>query len=71
MGLRRRIRDLEARIEALEVIQPVVDYAMPPRPDIGIPAVEAHTLWREVCAEYGQVRMEDVEDDRARLGVYL
>lgn len=70
MRLRRRIRDLEARIEALEQARPV-DYTMPPRPDIDSEPIEVEALWRERCADYGQVRMEDIEDDRARTGVYL
>ncbi len=44
---------------------------MPPRTEFTSQPVEPHTLWREQCADYGQVRMEDVEDDRARTGVYI
>lgn len=72
MRLRRRLRDLEARVEALEGNSPSVDYAMPPRHDIGDQPVQAHTLWREHCTDYAAVNMVDVEDDRAaRSGVYL
>lgn len=67
MRLRRRLRELEERVAALE--RPDVDYAMPPRPAIGGDPVEAQVLWRERCAEYGEVRMEDVPDDR--FGVYI
>lgn len=70
MRLRRRIRDLEARVAALEG-KPAVDYSMPPRHDIDTEPVAAHTLWREHCTDYAAVNMEDVPDDRARHGVYL
>lgn len=68
MRLRRRLAELEARVEALEAETPV-DYAMPPKPAIGGDPVEAQALWRERCVDYGQVVMEDVPDDR--FGVYL
>jgi hypothetical protein len=70
VGLRRRIAELEARIEALEEDRPV-DYAMPARPDLGVAAVEPHSLWREECAEYAHIQMYDIDDDRAQPGVYL
>jgi hypothetical protein len=70
MRLRRRVAELEARLEALET-RGGVDYTMPPRPDIGGVPVDTHVLWRERCVEYGAVLMEDVDDDRARPGVYL
>lgn len=72
MSLRRRLRELEQRVAALEG-GPSVDYSMPPRHDIASEPVEAHSLWRERCVDYGAVIMVDVEDDRAvrRHGVYL
>lgn len=70
MTLRRRLRELEARIEALELEQRF-NGEMPSAPTIPSEPVEPHSLWRECCADYGQVRMEDIEDDRACTGVYL
>lgn len=70
MRLRRRIAELEARVEALEG-KPAVDYTMPPRPDIAGEPLQIEALWRERCGDFAQVQMEDVEDDRARPGVYL
>lgn len=64
--MRRRLRELEARVEALEAAIPV-DYAMPPRPDLGSSPVEAQVLWRERCVDYGQILMYDVPDDRSQV----
>lgn len=69
MSLRRRVRDLEARLEALE--RERFNGEMPPAPTIPTEPVDTAALWRERCAEFGEVRMVDVDDDRASPGVYL
>lgn len=69
--LRRRLRELEARVEALEDAVEI-DYTMPARPNIGGEPVDSHGLWRERCADYSEIVMYDVDDDRASgVGVYI
>jgi hypothetical protein len=62
--LKRRLRRLEARVEALEAQQWTTDAVVPSEP------VDAQAMLRDVAAEYGQsYAMWD--DDEWRAGVYI